>query len=197
MEAGPRESTHLCGNPAISADLDRAGPWRSPYTVALLFLAGACPAMSNRPLLIGASPRILHEVPAELGFHDKSLQYMEQSVAHWVMSLGASCVMLPTVERGGAVRRAEVRIDDLVELIDGLVLQGGSDAEPQWYGQQPSIWSVTPIRCAIASSWIDPCLHQGRQAGAGHLSRHALINVALGGTCTRIWSRWVSPVIRM
>ena len=139
--------------------------------------------MSNRPLLIGASPRILHRVPAELGFHDKSLQYMEQSVAHWVMSLGASCVMLPTVERGGMVRRSEIQVNDLVQLIDGLVLQGGSDVEPQWYGQQPEhlVGDTDPVRDRFE---LDP-IHAFIKAGKpvlGICRGMQLINVALGGT---------------
>ena len=59
-----------------------------------------------RKLLIGLSPRLLHEVPPELGFRGKTLQYLEQSMAHWVMSLGALVVMVPTVERESLIRRA-------------------------------------------------------------------------------------------
>ncbi|MEJ5207978.1 gamma-glutamyl-gamma-aminobutyrate hydrolase family protein [Denitratimonas sp. CY0512] len=139
--------------------------------------------MSNRPLLIGASPRILHRVPAELGFHDKSLQYMEQSVAHWVMSLGASCVMLPTVERGGMVRRSEIQVNDLVQLIDGLVLQGGSDVEPQWYGQQPEhlVGDTDPVRDRFELDLIHAFIKAGKPV-LGICRGMQLINVALGGT---------------
>ena len=56
----------------------------------------------NRPpLKIGLSPRFLHKSPLELGFRGKSLQYLEQSIAHWVMSLGALIFMLPSIETGG------------------------------------------------------------------------------------------------
>ena len=41
------------------------------------------------PLKIGLSPRFLHSVPREMGFKGKTLQYMEQSIAHWLMSAGA------------------------------------------------------------------------------------------------------------
>ena len=61
-------------------------------------------------LLIGVSPRILRQVPAELGFRGKTLQYLEQSVAHWVMSLGAMVVMVPTVERESLIRPSHIGI---------------------------------------------------------------------------------------
>ena len=65
----------------------------------------------TRPLRIGLSPRILHNPPAELGFRNKTLQYLEQSVAHWIMRRHALAFMLPAIESGG-VERSSVRISD-------------------------------------------------------------------------------------
>ena len=89
-------------------------------------------------LLIGISPRLLRQVPAELGFRGKTLQYLEQSVAHWVMGLGAMVVMIPTVERESEIRRTDIAIGDYVEALDGLVLQGGADIDPAVYGEPRS-----------------------------------------------------------
>jgi gamma-glutamyl-gamma-aminobutyrate hydrolase PuuD len=89
-------------------------------------------------LLIGLSPRLLRDVPKELGFRGKTLQYLEQSVAHWVMSLGALVVMVPTVERESLIRRAHIDIADYVAALDGLILQGGADIDPRAYGETAS-----------------------------------------------------------
>lgn len=139
--------------------------------------------MSARPLLIGTSPRILHKVPAELGFHDKTLQFLEQSVAHWVMSHGASCVMLPTIEHGGLVRRAEIHVHDLVQLLDGLVLQGGSDVAPALYGQQPEhlVGDTDPVRDRFELDLIHAFIAAGKPV-LGICRGMQLINVALGGS---------------
>lgn len=90
----------------------------------------------TRPLRIGLSPRILHHPPAELGFRNKTLQYLEQTIAHWIMRHHALAFMLPTLETGGT-ERASVGMSDYVSEIDGLVLQGGADMSPSSYGEIP------------------------------------------------------------
>ena len=73
----------------------------------------------SRPLRIGLSPRILHHPPAELGFRNKTLQYLEQTIAHWIMRRDALAFMLPSIETGG-MERSSVRVRDYVAEIDGL-----------------------------------------------------------------------------
>ena len=90
-----------------------------------------------RPLRIGLSARLMHNPPAELGFRDKTLQYLEQSVAHWIMSHGALVFMVPTLESSAEVRRAAIHVSDYVREIDALVLQGGADLSPTSYGEEP------------------------------------------------------------
>ncbi|HKE94916.1 MAG TPA: type 1 glutamine amidotransferase [Povalibacter sp.] len=93
--------------------------------------------MSSRPrkVIIGLSPRILRQVPRELGFRDKTLQYLEQSMAHCIMRLGAVAVMIPTVEHSSEISRWEVSTEDYVSELDGLILQGGADIDPVVYGE--------------------------------------------------------------
>ena len=79
-------------------------------------------------VLIGISPRILRDVPAQLGFRGKTLQYLEQSVAHWLMSCGALVVMIPTVEQQSAIRRSDLSVHDYAATLDGLILQYLSNA---------------------------------------------------------------------
>jgi putative glutamine amidotransferase len=90
------------------------------------------------PLRIGVSARLLHPDAAQaLGFRGKILQYLETSLAHWLMAHGALVFMVPTLSEGGGVRRASVSMRDYVGALDGLVLQGGADVSPTTYREQP------------------------------------------------------------
>ena len=136
----------------------------------------------TRPLRIGLSPRILHHPPAELGFRNKTLQYLEQTVAHWIMRRGALVFMLPAIETGG-VERSSVRISDYVTEIDGLVMQGGADVSPISYGETPSRpeWSGDRVRDLYEMELFWECVVQGKPV-LGICRGLQLINVALGGS---------------
>jgi gamma-glutamyl-gamma-aminobutyrate hydrolase PuuD len=101
------------------------------------------------PLRIGVSARILHPEGAQaLGFRGKTLQYLEASVAHWIMAHGALVFMVPTIASGSAVQRSAVSIRDYVDALDGLVLQGGADVSPTTYGEEPRnpAWAGDRVR---------------------------------------------------
>ncbi len=134
-------------------------------------------------LLIGVSPRILRQVPAELGFRGKTLQYLEQSVAHWVMSLGAMVVMVPTVERESLIRPSHIGIPDIVQALDGLILQGGADIDPRTYGEAAShvVGPVDVLRDRFELDLIRGFAAAGKPV-FGICRGHQLINVAFGGT---------------
>jgi len=92
--------------------------------------------MAKRPLRIGLSARIYHPQPGATGLQSKSLQYLEQSVAHWVMSREVMVFMIPSVSGDGMVHRSSIRLSDYPQYLDGLVLQGGADISPPSYGEQ-------------------------------------------------------------
>ena len=96
---------------------------------------------AQRPLLIGLSARIYHPAQGEAlelgGVWTKTLHYLEQAAAHWVMHGGAMAVMVPAVDAGSTVTRADVHLGHYAAALDGLVLQGGSDVAPQSYGETP------------------------------------------------------------
>ena len=94
----------------------------------------------QRPLLIGVSARIY--TPGTPGIHvsgiwTKNIHYLEQSVAHWVLSGHAMAVMIPAVTRDSIVTRSDLDLDDYAHTLDGLVLQGGNDVAPETYGESP------------------------------------------------------------
>jgi gamma-glutamyl-gamma-aminobutyrate hydrolase PuuD len=138
---------------------------------------------TTRKLLIGISPRILRQVPAELGFKGKTLQYLEQSVAQWASALGAVVVMVPTVERESVVRRAQIDIPDYVAALDGLILQGGADIHPSSYGEKSTHTrgAVDSIRDRFELELLRAFAGAGKPV-FGICRGMQLINIALGGT---------------
>ncbi len=138
---------------------------------------------SPRPLRIGLSARLMHTPPAELGFRNKTLQYLEQSIAHWIMGHGALAFMLPTLGFDAEISRRKVSVSHCVEALDGLVLQGGADVSPATYGQQPlrPEWSGDTVRDRYEIELLDGFLAHGKPV-LGICRGSQLINVAFGGS---------------
>ena len=139
--------------------------------------------MSKRPLRIGLSARIYHPQAGAKGLQSKSLQYLEQSVAHWVMSRDVMVFMIPSVSGDGIVYRSNIRLSDYAEYLDGLVLQGGADFSPQCYGEEPlhPDWAGDRVRDAYEMELLHEFMESGK-AVLGICRGAQLINVALGGT---------------
>ena len=135
------------------------------------------------PLRIGLSARLMHLPPLELGFRNKTLQYLEQSIAHWIMSHGALVLMLPTLGFDAEIARRRVSVRNYVHALDGLVLQGGADVSPSSYGQQPlrPEWSGDLVRDRYEIELLEGFLAQGKPV-FGICRGEQLINVAFGGT---------------
>ena len=138
---------------------------------------------SRPPLKIGLSPRFLYKSPLELGFRGKTLQYLEQSIAHWVMTHGALIFMIPSIETGGLIRRGNLSVEDYVEALDGLVLQGGTDVSPRSYGDQPlrPEWQGDILRDRYEMELLAGFVDVGKPV-LGICRGAQLINVAYGGT---------------
>ena len=135
------------------------------------------------PLKIGLSPRFLHKSPLELGFRGKTLQYLEQSIAHWVMTQDALIFMIPSIETGGLIRRSSLSAADYADALDGLVLQGGADVSPRSYGQESARpeWEGDRLRDEYEISLLRAFIDEGKPV-LGICRGAQLINVAFGGT---------------
>ena len=136
--------------------------------------------MSER-LKIGISACFFHADPARPIFTGKTLQYVEQSVAHWVMSTGALAVMIPNP--AGDTFRGDVTLAHYAQWLDGLVLEGGSDVWPGSYGEQPlqERWSGDRIRDGYEKTLLECFAALGKPV-FGVCRGLQLMNVAYGGT---------------
>ena len=137
----------------------------------------------DRALLVGLSPRLMRNLPAPFGLQGKTLQYLEQSVAHWVMAAGAIAVMIPTVDPEGEVDEDDIAIDDYVAALDGLVLQGGADIDPVAYGEPPHalLQATDPVRDRFELALLRGFVQAGKPV-FGICRGMQLINVAFGGS---------------
>lgn len=141
--------------------------------------------MSTSPLLIGISARIYYpgsqgDLP---GVFTKTLHYLEQSVAHWVLAGHAVAVMIPAVTRDSIVLRSDLKLDDYAASLDGLVLQGGNDVAPQHYGEQPlkPEWAGDAVRDQYEMELIHAFMRAGKPV-FGVCRGLQLLNVMHGGT---------------
>jgi putative glutamine amidotransferase len=132
-------------------------------------------------LLIGISACLLHPDPHRLVFAGKTLQYVEQSIAHWVMSTGALAVMIPNP--GGPTQRGDVELRHFAERLDALVLEGGVDVSPTSYGESPihDKWPGDRLRDDYEKALLQAFAAVGKPV-LGVCRGLQLMNVALGGT---------------
>jgi len=139
--------------------------------------------MSAPTLKIGVSARILHPQPGAKGLQSRTLQYLEQTAAHWLMSRNVLVLMVPTVDTGGLLHRSEVRLADYARHLDGLMLQGGADVCPLTYGEDPMTreWVGDRLRDEYEIELLHSFIEAGKPV-LGVCRGLQLINVAYGGT---------------
>lgn len=137
-------------------------------------------------LLIGVSARIYYPGSAGMplgGVWTKTLHYLEQSVAHWVLSGGAMAVMVPAVDADSIVKRSDLDLHDYATALDGLVLQGGNDVAPESYGEMPlhDDWHGDRVRDRYEMELVRAFVAAGKPV-FGICRGLQLLNVTYGGT---------------
>jgi putative glutamine amidotransferase len=135
----------------------------------------------DQRLKIGVSACFFHADPARPIFTGKTLHYVEESIAHWVMSQGDLAVMVPSPT--GATRRSDVDFSHYAQWLDALVLMGGADVWPGSYGEAPlqERWSGDRVRDDYERALVQAFVAAGKPV-LGVCRGLQLINVAFGGT---------------
>jgi putative glutamine amidotransferase len=139
--------------------------------------------ITQRTLRIGVSARIFHPEPGAKGLRGKTLQYLEESVAHWVMSRDVLVFMIPTVGHQGMLHPSNIRLRDYAKHLDGLLLQGGADVSPQSYAETATSheWPGDRVRDMYELELLHEFIESGKPV-LGVCRGCQLINVAFGGT---------------
>lgn len=163
----------------------------APWLLAWKIVAGRVRSASDqigrrlmrRTLRIGVSARIFHPEAGAKGLRGKTLQYLEESIAQWVMSRDVLVFMIPTVNNTGMLHPSNIRLRDYAKHLDGLVLQGGADVSPQSYSQAATRpeWSGDRARDMYELELLHEFIEAGKPV-LGICRGCQLINVAFGGT---------------
>ncbi|MES2073454.1 MAG: type 1 glutamine amidotransferase [Pseudomonadota bacterium] len=139
--------------------------------------------ITQRTLKIGVSARIFHPEADSTGLRSKTLQYLEESIAQWVMSRDVLVFMIPTVNTNGLLHPSNIRLRDYAKHLDGLVLQGGADVSPQSYAEavtRPE-WSGDRARDVYELELLHEFIEADKPV-LGICRGCQLINVGFGGT---------------
>jgi len=162
-------------------------PWAQTQRILSARLRAASDRLLNRinqrTLKIGISARIFHPELGAKGLRSKTLQYLEESIAQWVMSRDVLVFMIPTVNNNGLLHPSKIRLRDYAKHLDGLVLQGGADVSPQSYSEvatRPE-WSGDRARDMYELELLHEFVEAGKPV-LGICRGCQLINVAFGGT---------------
>jgi putative glutamine amidotransferase len=134
-------------------------------------------------LKIGISACFFHPDPQRAVFKGKTLQYVEQEMAHWVMQKDAMALMIPSPEGDSRRPGSKVTVGDYARELDGLVLMGGSDVSPECYGEKPlkPEWAGDKIRDDYEIALLRAFVAAGKPV-LGVCRGAQVINVAQGGT---------------
>jgi putative glutamine amidotransferase len=132
--------------------------------------------MPNDSLRIGVASCFFHADQTRPIFKGKTLLYLEESLAHWLMAGGAVPLLLPTPAAG-------IRADDLLLGLDALVLQGGSDVAPESYGEAPirPEWAGDRVRDRYETELVRAAMALDRPV-LGLCRGLQMLNVIFGGS---------------
>lgn len=135
------------------------------------------------PLRIGISARLLYPDPSRTFLPTKSVQYLEQTAANWLMSGEVLAFMIPALSLASPRASESLHVKHYVDALDGLLMQGGDDMSPRSYGEVPlnPLWAGDEVRDRYEIELFREFMSHGKPV-FGICRGHQVINVALGGS---------------
>ena len=123
----------------------------------------------------------------ELPFHQFPVTYTRTAFIDALQSVGANVIMIP-------IDRDWDKLPDIIKLVDKVLLTGGEDVAPLFYGQDPHplLSTINPERDRFEIAAIHEVIKQ-EKALLGVCRGHQLLNVALGGTLHQDVSLYHNP----
>lgn len=136
-----------------------------------------------RPPVIGVSARIAKPQKDHAGRLSKTANTVDQHLAQWIAAMGLLPFLIPSMHNPIGGVTPGIHATDYARLCDGLILQGGADVSPTYYGQQAlhQDWAGDPADDAYEMGLVEAFLEQGKPI-FGICRGMQLLNVMFGGS---------------
>ncbi|MCY0869472.1 MAG: gamma-glutamyl-gamma-aminobutyrate hydrolase family protein [Firmicutes bacterium] len=120
--------------------------------------------------------------------HGRVGSWLGEDYADGIMMAGGIPLALPNLAIGAD--ESGMLVEDLADAIDGLLLTGGEDVDPQMFGEEPrhGLGEISPIRDRFESALLQAMLRRDKPI-FGICRGIQLMNAALGGTLYQDLSR--------
>jgi putative glutamine amidotransferase len=126
-------------------------------------------------MIVAISSSVLDPNPILAAFNKRPLVFLEQSIIKYAASFSVAPFILPTTDPS--------LVDSYLDLIDGLILSGGTDISPEVYGEQliKEEWKGNLIRDQFEMSLCKKALSR-KIPVLGICRGMQIINIVQGGT---------------
>lgn len=134
-------------------------------------------------LKFGISAKFYRKVPNFFGETNGHIQYLETNIARWIGHKGALPLMIPSMSDKGTFQSEDLNPFAYARELDALILQGGSDVHPKFYGEvpEPSPYEYDEDRDLYELKLIDAFIKEGKPI-LGICRGFQLLNVFFKGT---------------
>ena len=129
-------------------------------------------------LKIGISACIMHADPTRAIFKGKPLVYAVGPMNDWLLRKGMMPLLVPCIPSN-----SQLMLEDYVDQLDGLILQGGADVDPECYGEIPMKpeWNGDRVRDLYEIELIE-IFRKQKKPILGICRGLQILNVAMGGS---------------